>query len=116
MVEIYKDWLTERFPILIQTIVLQALRQAFGHRFRWKDCSSPSFSSVLLMGNKVHEQDGSVVKTPTLPAPTSRSAVDEGVGGSGGAASMQPMGFTPNGAPQMGYPMGVPGQPVYGSA
>ncbi len=71
---------------------------------------------IKLTDNKVHEQEGSVVKTPTLPVPTSRSTVDEGVGGSAGAASVQPMGFTPNGVPQMGYPMGVPVQPEYGSA
>jgi ABC-type transporter Mla MlaB component len=71
---------------------------------------------IKLTENKVHEQDGSIVKTPTLPVPTSHSAVDEGVGGSAGAASVQHMGFTPNCVPQMGYPMGVPGQPEYGSA
>jgi ABC-type transporter Mla MlaB component len=74
---------------------------------------------IKLTENKVHEQDGIVVTTPTLPAPTSRSAVDEVVGGSAGAASVQPMqptGFTPKYVPQMGYPIGGPGQPVYGSA
>ena len=47
---------------------------------------------IKLTENKVHEQDGSVVKTPTLPAPTSRSA--------DGAASVQPMGVTPNCVPR----------------
>ncbi len=55
---------------------------------------------IRLTENKVDEKDGSVVTTPTLPAPT----------------SVQATGFAPNYIPQTGYPMGVPGQPVFGSA
>jgi ABC-type transporter Mla MlaB component len=51
---------------------------------------------IRLTENEVLEQTGSVVSA--LPAPTSRIAVDEGV------------------VPQMGYPMGVSGQPMYGHA
>jgi hypothetical protein len=55
---------------------------------------------IKLTENKVDEKEGSVVTTPTLPAPT----------------SVQATGFTPTYVPQMGYPTGAPGQPTYGSA
>ena len=55
---------------------------------------------IKLTENKVDEKEGSVVTTPTLPAPT----------------SVQTTGFTRNYVPQMVYPTGVPGQPVFGSA
>ena len=55
---------------------------------------------IKITENKVDEKEGSVVTTPTLPAPT----------------SVQATGFTSTYVPQMGYPTGVPGQPTYGSA
>jgi hypothetical protein len=153
------DGLTELFRILIQTVVLQAFRQAFDNRsinvliidlsvmqltdnsaltaligvvqqvegpqlaiffvgsptgllsFLQVDENKEKLSRVCLVKsiqdistediirlteNEVLEQTGSVVSA--LPAPTSRIAVDEGV------------------VPQMGYPMGVSGQPMYGHA
>jgi ABC-type transporter Mla MlaB component len=163
MYSTYKDGLTELFRILIQTVVLQALRQAFGNRNRnvlimdlsamqltdnsalkaligvveqvegpqlaiffvgapngllsllQHDVNKEKLSRVCLVKsiqdittediiklteNKVDEKEGSVVTTPTLPAPT----------------SVQATGVTPNYVPQMGYPTGVPGQPTFGSA
>jgi ABC-type transporter Mla MlaB component len=163
MYSAYKDGLTELFRILIQTVVLQALRQAFENRNRnvliidlsamqltdnsalkaligvveqvegpqlaiffvgapngllsllQHDVNKEKLSRVCLVKsiqdittediiklteNKVDEKEGSVVTTPTLPAPT----------------SVQATGVTPNYVPQMGYPTGVPGQPTFGSA
>jgi len=159
MYSTYMDGLTELFRILIQTVVLQAFRQAFDNRsinvliidlsvmqltdnsaltaligvvqqvegpqlaiffvgsptgllsFLQVDENKEKLSRVCLVKsiqdistediirlteNEVLEQTGSVVSA--LPAPTSRIAVDEGV------------------VPQMGYPMGVSGQPMYGHA
>ena len=159
MYSTYKDGLTELFRILIQTVVLQALRQAFDNRcinvliidlsvmqltdnsaltaligvvqqvegpqlaiffvgsptgllsFLQVDENKEKLSRVCLVKsiqdistediirlteNEVLAQTGSVVHA--LPAPTSRIAVEEGA------------------VPQMGYPMGVSGQPMYGHA